>query len=121
MRHLFSYTELGMPSNSKVMRGSWGVALIAWALLCAGTSLPLDSEFNLEIPLSQSGHSFVGKINKDPRQHHGGHRELVAAATSLHWAPAFHSRFLELADPEQPPVFRLLRSTVIRAPPTLSA
>jgi hypothetical protein len=110
-----------MLSNSKLVRGAWVVALIAWALLGAGTSLPLDSEFNLEIPLSQSGHSFVGKINKDPRQNHGGHRELVAAATSLHWVPAFHARSLELVDPEQPPVFHLIRSTVIRAPPLLSA
>ncbi|MGH7768685.1 MAG: hypothetical protein ACREQP_14630 [Candidatus Binatia bacterium] len=109
-----------MLSNSKLVRGTWAVALIAWALLFTGTSLYLDSDFNLEIPLSQSGHSFVGKINKDPRQNHGGQRELVAAATSLHWTPSFHPRSLELADPERPPVLRLLRSTVIRAPPFAS-
>jgi len=99
------------------MRGAWAVALIAWALLFAGTSLSLDSDFNLEIPLSQSGHSFVGKITKDPRQNHGGPREVVAAATRLHWAPSFHPRSLELADPLRPPFLHLLRSTVIRAPP----
>jgi hypothetical protein len=120
MRHLISYTELGMLSRPKLVTGAWVVALIAWALLLTGTSLPPDSDFNLEIPLSQSGHSFVGKINKDHRQNHGGHRELVAAATSLHWAPSFHPRSLELADPERAPVLDLLRSTVIRAPPILS-
>jgi hypothetical protein len=109
-----------MLSSSKLLGGAWAVAVIAWALLFAGTSLPLDSEFNLEIPLSQSGHSFVGKINKDPRQNNGGHRELAVAATSLHWAPSFHTHSLEIADPERPPVLRLLRSSVIRAPPSVS-
>jgi hypothetical protein len=106
-----------MLSNSKFVRGAWAVAVVAWALLFTGTSLSLDSDFNLEIPLSQSGHSFVGKINKEPRQNHGGHRELVTAATWLHWAPSFHSRSLDLADPERPPVLHLLGSSVIRAPP----
>ncbi|HEY3305786.1 MAG TPA: hypothetical protein VGL70_19845 [Candidatus Binatia bacterium] len=109
-----------MLSNSKLVRGTWAVAVIAWALLFTGTSLSLDSDFNLEIPLSQSGHSFVGKINKDPRQNHGGLREMVAAATWLHWAPSFHPHSLELADPERPPALRLLRSSVVRAPPFAS-
>jgi hypothetical protein len=109
-----------MLSNSKLVRGTWAVALIAWALLFTGASLSLDSDFNLEIPLSQSGHSFVGKINKDPRQNHGGQREPAAAATSLHWAPSFQARSLERPDPERPPALRLLRSSVIRAPPLVS-
>jgi len=96
------------------------VAVVAWALLFTGASLSLDSDFNLEIPLSQSGHSFVGKINKDPRQNHGGQREPVAAATWLHWAPSLHPRSLEHSDPERSPVLRLLRSSLIRAPPLAS-
>lgn len=109
-----------MVSNSKLVRGTWAVAVVAWALLFTGTSLSLDSDFNLEIPLSQSGHSFVGKISKDPRQNHGGQREPVAAATWQHWTPSFHPRSLEHSAPERPPVLRLRRSPVIRAPPFVS-
>jgi len=106
-----------MLSNSKFVRGTWAVAVVAWALLFTGTSLSLDSDFNLEIPLSQSGHSFVGKINKDPRQNHGGQREPVAAVTWLHWAPSFRPYFVRIADQQNVPALRLLKSAIIRAPP----
>jgi len=107
-----------MLSDRRYIRGTWAVAAIAWMLLFAVASLSMDSDFNLEIPLSQSGHSFVGKIGKDPRQSHGGHREMIAAASWLHWAPSFHSRSQEIADPERPLVPHLLTSTIIRAPPS---
>jgi hypothetical protein len=110
-----------MLSNSKLVRGTWALSVVAWALLFIVTSLSLDSDFNLEIPLSQSGHSFVGKINKDSRQNHGGLREVVVAATWLHWAPSLLPHSLNSADPQRLPVLHLRRSTLIRAPPSAAA
>jgi len=94
--------------------------MVAWGVVFAVFALSFDTDFNLEIPLSQSTQSFVGTLGKDPRQNHGGQRETAAAASWFHWIPSFDSHTIRVADPQRLPVLHLLRSTIIRAPPSAS-
>ncbi|HEY2986310.1 MAG TPA: hypothetical protein VGL11_01195 [Candidatus Binatia bacterium] len=111
-----------MTAVPNLARRNWPLAAVFWGLLIAIACLSLDSDFNLEIPIaqSQSSHSFVGKITKDPRENQGGQRELAPVAALADWAPSLEPYFLTVVEQRGLPALHLLKSAIIRAPPSAS-
>lgn len=118
MRDVFSYTEPVMLPIPRLAGKTWPGRVVFYALAVAIFSLSLQSELDMEIAVSQSSHSFIAKVNKDFRQKPGGQRELASAATLVHWIPSFHPYFLRVVDKQKLPALHLLKSAIIRAPPS---
>jgi hypothetical protein len=97
---------------------TWPKRVVFWALVGALAALSLDWDFNLEVPISQASCGFVGKVTKESKENQGGQRKVALAATWLQWTPSFHAYFLSVADGQSLPALDLLKSAVIRAPPS---
>lgn len=90
---------------------------VFFALAFAIFSLSLQDDWDLEIFVSQTTHSFVGKVSKDSKENHGGQRETGLAAAALNWAPSFEPHFFLVAEAHNLPALFRLNSASIRAPP----
>lgn len=106
-----------MVAEPQLPRTTWPLGVIFWTLVVALIGLSLDWDFNLEVPISQSSSGFVGKVTKESKENQGGQRETTLPAVSLHWVPSFQPYFVRILDQQSSPALRLLKSTVIRAPP----
>ena len=103
---------------SKLERKSLPVRIVFHGLLVAIFSLSLQFELDREIIVPKANHSSIAKVNKDFRYNHGGQREVALTTALVRWTPTFHSYFLRVVDKQNFPALYLLKSTIIRAPPS---
>ena len=104
----------------KIAVKTWPARAVFYALALAIFSLAFQDEWDIAIAVSQPSHSLVTKVSKDPRQNHAGHGEIALAAAVAPWAPSDRPCFLTVADQQNFPALRLLRSVTIRGPPASS-
>jgi hypothetical protein len=107
-----------MISVPSIARKNCLAPAVFYALALAIFSLSLQNDWDLEIFVSQTTHSLVGKVSKDSKENHGGQREAGLAAAAVNWAPAFEPHFFLAADAHNLPVLFLLDCASIRAPPS---
>ncbi len=99
----------------KRCRTTWPHGVVFWALVVVLVALSLDSDFNLEVPISQTSQGF--KVAKESKENQGGQREVALAAAWHPSTPSFQPSFLRVVDQQGAPSPRRLRSAIIRAPP----
>jgi hypothetical protein len=118
IKGIFSYTHSVMVPASAIARKNYLPPAVFYALVFAIFSLSLQDDWDLEIFVSQTTHSFVGKVSKDSKANHGGQREAGLAAAAVHWTPSFEPHFFLAADAHNLPALFRLDSVSIRAPPS---
>lgn len=90
---------------------------VFYALALTIFSLSLQDDWDLEIFVSQTTHTLVGKVSKEQKENNGGHGEIALAAARASWTPSFDSLRLAIAEPADVPHLLLIRTVAIRAPP----
>ena len=107
-----------MFSLSKVARKSWPVRILAYGLLLAIFSLSLHFELHTEVGAAKVSYSSIAKVRKNVKYNHGARPEVALTTTSVHWTTSFHPYFLSVVDKQNLPGSHLLKSVIIRAPPS---
>ena len=102
----------------KVARKSWPVRILAYGLLLAIFSLSLHFELHTEVGAAKVSHSSFAKVRKNFKYNHGARPEVALTTTSVHWTTSFDPYFLSVVDKRNLPGLHLLKSVVIRAPPS---
>jgi hypothetical protein len=102
----------------KVARKSWPVRILAYGLLLAIFSLSLHFELHTEVGAAKVSYSSFAKVRKNVKYNHGTRPEVALTTTSVHWTTSFDPYFLSVVDKRNLPGLHLLKSVVIRAPPS---
>jgi len=103
----------------KVERKTWPVGILAYGLLLAIFSLALHLELHTEVGVAKGSYSSIAKVRKNVKYNHGARPEVASTTTSVHWTPSFDPSFLSVVDKENLPGLHLLKSVIIRAPPSI--
>jgi hypothetical protein len=107
-----------MFSLPKFARKGWPVRILAYALLLAIFSLSLHFELHMEAGAAKVSYSSFAKIRKNFKYNHGARPEVALTTTSLHWTTSFAPYFRSVVDKQNLPGLHLLKSVIIRAPPS---
>jgi hypothetical protein len=107
-----------MFSLPKVARKSWPVRILAYGLLFAIFSLSFHFELHTEAGAAKVSYSSFAKVRKNIKYNHGTRPEVALTVTSVHWTTSFHPYFLSVVDKQNLPGLHLLKSVIIRAPPS---
>ena len=103
----------------KVERKIWPVGILAYGLLLAIFSLSLQFELPTQAGAAKVSYSSLAKVRKNVKYNHGAQPEVASTTTSVHWTPSFDPSFLSVVDKENLPGLHLLKSVIIRAPPSI--
>ena len=103
---------------AKVDRTSLPVRILAYGLLLAIFSLSLHFELHMEVGVAKVSYSSIAKVRKNVKYNHGTRLEAALTRSSVHWTPSFHPYFLRGVDKQNLPGSHLLKSVIIRAPPS---
>ena len=103
---------------AKVDRKIWPVRILSYGLLLAIFSLSLHFELHTETGAAKVSYSSFAKIRKNVKYNHGTRPEVALTPGSVHWTPSFHPYFLRVVDKQNLPGSHLLKSVIIRAPPS---
>jgi hypothetical protein len=103
---------------AKVDRTTWPVRILAYGLLLAIFSLSLHFELHTEAGAAKVSYSSFAKVRKNFKYNHGARPEVALTTTSVHWTTSFHPYFLSVVDKQNLPGSHLLKSVIIRAPPS---
>ena len=107
-----------MPPFAKVDRKVWPVRILAYGLLLAIFSLSLQFELPTPAGAAKVSYSSLAKGRKNVKYNHGTRLEVALTPGSVHWTPSFHPYFLRVIDKQNLPGSHLLKSVIIRAPPS---
>jgi hypothetical protein len=102
----------------KVDRKIWPVRILSYGLLLTIFSLSLHFELDASIASAKVSYSSIAKVRKDFRYDHGARPEVALTTAPVHCTPSFHPYFLSVVDKQNLPALHLLKSTIIRAPPS---
>ena len=94
------------------------VRILAYGLLLAIFSLSLHFELHTEVGAAKVSHSSFAKVRKNFKYNHGARPEVALTTTSVHWATSFTPYFRSVVDKQNLPGLHLLKSVIIRAPPS---
>lgn len=108
-----------MFSLPKVARKSWPIRILVYGLLFAIFFLSLHFELHTEAGAAKVSYSSIAKVRKNVKYNHGARPEVASTTTSVHWTPSFDPSFLSVVDKENLPGLHLLKSVIIRAPPSI--
>ena len=103
---------------AKVARKIWPVRILAYGLLFAIFSLSFHFELHMEAGAAKVSYSSFAKIRKNFKYNHGARPEAVLTTASVHWTTSFTPYFRSVVDKQNLPGLHLLKSVIIRAPPS---
>src|SRR3990170_6489077 len=103
---------------AKVDRTIWPVRILAYGLLLAIFSLSLHFELHMEVGVAKVSYSSIAKVRKNVKYNHGTRPEVALTTTSVHWTTSSHPYFLSVVDKRNLPGLHMLKSVIIRAPPS---
>ena len=104
--------------SPKVDRKIWPVRILSYGLLLAIFSLSLHFELHTETGAAKVSYSSIAKVRKTFKDNHGTRPEVALTRGSVHWSPSFQPYFLRVVDKQNLPGSHLLKSVIIRAPPS---
>ena len=104
--------------SPKVDRIIWPVRILSYGLLLAILSLSLQFELPTPAGAAKVSYSSLAKVRKNVKYNHGTRLEAALTRSSVHWTPSFHPYFLRGVDKQNLPGSHLLKSVIIRAPPS---
>jgi len=102
----------------KVERKTWPVRILTYGLLLAIFSLSFQFELPTQAGAAKVSYSSLAKVRKNVKYNHGAPPEVALTTTSVQWTPSFHPYFLGVIDKQNLPGLHLLKSVIIRAPPS---
>lgn len=108
-----------MSPQATVDRKKWSVRILACGLFLSIFFLSLDFDPAAQAGVAKNSYSSLAKVRKSVKYSHGTRTDIALTPTSVRWSVFSHPCFLSLADKQNLPGLRLLKSIIIRAPPSV--